>query len=61
MKTHKSNIFRFGEDFLTIGTALKLARNNIKGVLTPETISRVQANRDVVLKIVHKKKVVYGI
>jgi len=61
MKTQKSNIFHFGEDFLTIGTALKLARNNIKGVLTPETISRVQANRDVVLKIVHKKKVVYGI
>ena len=61
MKTQKSNIFHFGEDFLTISTALKLARNNIKGVLTPETISRVQANRDVVLKIVHKKKVVYGI
>ena len=58
---NKHNGFRYGEDFLTIGTALKLARNNIRGVLTPETISRVQANRDVVLKIVHKKKVVYGI
>ena len=58
---NKHNGFRYGEDFLTIGTALKLARNNIRGVLTPETISRVQANRDVILKIVHKKKVVYGI
>ena len=58
---NKHNGFRYGENFLTIGTALKLARNDIKGFLTPETISRVQANRDVVLKIVHKKKVVYGI
>ena len=58
---NKHNGFRYGEDFLSIGTALKLARNNIRGVLTPETISRVQANRDVILKIVHKKKVVYGI
>ena len=55
---NKHNGFRYGEDFLTIGMALKLARNDIKGVLTPETISRVKANRDVVLKIVHKKKVV---
>ncbi len=61
MKNNKIKYFRFGEDFLTIGVALKLARNEIKGVLTPETISRVQSNRDVVLKIVHKKKVVYGI
>ncbi|MBP1664137.1 MAG: hutH [Bacteroidetes bacterium] len=61
MKIHKTSSFRYGEDFLTIDTALKLARNEINSVLTPETISRVQANRDVVLKIVHKKKVVYGI
>ena len=58
---NKHNGFCYGEDFLTIGTALKLARNEIKGELTPETISRVRANRDVVQNIVRKQKVVYGI
>ncbi|MHB9056733.1 MAG: histidine ammonia-lyase [Paludibacteraceae bacterium] len=61
MKTSKSTVFCYGEDFLTIGTALQLARNEIKGMITPETISRVKANQESVNKIVRKRKVVYGI
>lgn len=61
MKTHKSTIFRFGEDFLTVSTALGIARNQIKGKLTAETISRIKSNNEVVKKIVRKKKTVYGI
>ncbi|MBP1637341.1 MAG: hutH, partial [Bacteroidetes bacterium] len=61
MKIHNNTSFRYGEDFLTIHTALRLARNEIKGKLTTETLSRVKANQEVVKNIVNKKKVVYGI
>lgn len=61
MKTRNNNSFRYGEDFLTIGTALRLARNETVGKLTKETLARVKASRDAVNKIVRKKKVVYGI
>lgn len=54
-------IFYYGEDVLSVGLALDIARNNVEGVLNPETRKRVQQNRDVVEKIVHKRKVVYGV
>jgi histidine ammonia-lyase len=53
--------FRYGEDELTIGMALNLARGIQKGVLTNSTRLKVQKNRDVVENIVHKKIEVYGI
>lgn len=55
------NIFYYGEDVLSVGLALDIARNKMEGVLNPDTRLRVQQNRDVVEKIVHKKKVVYGV
>lgn len=62
MKTHHSTaVFRFGEDFLTIGAALRLARNEMQGTLTDDTLARVKANQEVVRNIVSRKKVVYGI
>ncbi|HHT22927.1 MAG TPA: histidine ammonia-lyase [Bacteroidales bacterium] len=61
MKTQKSTVFRYGEDYLTISIALGIARGEIKGILTAETISRVKANQEIVKNIVRKKKVVYGI
>lgn len=54
-------IFYYGEDVLSVGLALDIARNKVEGVLNPDTRLRVQQNRDVVEKIVHKKKVVYGV
>ncbi len=61
MKTQTPKIFRYGEDFLTIATALGIVRGEVKGKLTAETISRVKANQEVVKNIVSKKKIVYGI
>jgi len=53
--------FRYGEDEMTIGRALNLARGLEKGILTATVRSKVKINRDVVENIVHNKKVVYGI
>ena len=55
------NFFRYGEDEMTIGRALNLARGIEKGILTSEVCTKVQNNRDVVEQIVHKQKIVYGI
>lgn len=53
--------FRYGEDELTIGLALRIARSEVCGILTPATRARVKKNRRVVERIVHKQKIVYGI
>ena len=53
--------FRYGEEELTIGRALNLARGLEKGILTSKVRFNVQKSRDVVEQIVHKKKIVYGI
>jgi len=53
--------FRYGEDTLTIGIALGLARGKINGLLTETTRERVNKNRKIVERIVHKQKIVYGI
>lgn len=54
-------VFNYGEDQLTVGIALDIARGKIHGVLTQIILAEVQKNRDVVERIVHKKKIVYGI
>jgi len=53
--------FLYGEEELTIGIALNLARGELQGVVSPETRARVKKNRRVVERIVHKQKIVYGI
>ncbi len=53
--------FFYGEDFLTIKIALKLADGEIKGKLSDSTIQRVNANQQVVKNIVASNKIVYGI
>ncbi len=53
--------FRYGEEEMTIGRALNLARGLEKGILTTKVRFNVQKSRDVVEQIVHKKKIVYGI
>jgi histidine ammonia-lyase len=57
----KSDKFFFGEELLTIGKAIKISEGKLKGELSPEVRLKVQGNRDVVERIVHKQKVVYGI
>jgi histidine ammonia-lyase len=58
MNTHT---FRYGEDFLTVGNALEIARGNRKGILTDNTIKIVQRCRTTVENIVHNGKTVYGV
>ena len=61
MQNNSQPVFRYGEDQLTIGRALHLARGIEKGILTAETRDRIDKNRKTVERIVHKKKIVYGI
>ncbi|MFA6581597.1 MAG: aromatic amino acid ammonia-lyase, partial [Paludibacter sp.] len=62
MQKHNSTKeFRYGEDTMTIGRALNLARGFETGILTNTVRAKVQENREVVEQIVHKKKIVYGI
>lgn len=61
MKTQHTPTFNFGQDYLTIGKALLLARNEIKGKISAKTAQKVEASYKVVQKIVKNNKVVYGI
>ncbi|WP_339877306.1 histidine ammonia-lyase [uncultured Algoriphagus sp.] len=54
-------IFRYGLDQLKAGIALKLARKEIKGILSPETQQKVQASSQAVANIAKGEKAVYGI
>ncbi|BDD00525.1 histidine ammonia-lyase [Persicobacter psychrovividus] len=53
--------FRFGQDYLTAGIALQIARGERKATLTAEQREKVIANRKVVEAIVEKGDAVYGI
>jgi histidine ammonia-lyase len=55
------NTFQYGQDHLTSSLALKLARKEIKGILSPETIQAVSQSADAVEKIAKGDKIVYGI
>jgi histidine ammonia-lyase len=54
-------VFRYGEDHMSVGLALEIARGQRTGFLDDRTIALVRSNRDVVENIVHHRKVVYGI
>lgn len=53
--------FQYGEDRMTIGRAINLARGLENGILSPVVLGKIQKNRAVVEQIVHKQKIVYGI
>ena len=53
--------FRYGQDHLTVSTALHIASGKMKGVLSPDTVSRVQASQQSVQQIIDADKTVYGI
>lgn len=61
MQKHTNTSFHYGENIMTIGTALQLARGEKQGIFSAAVREKVQRNRDVVEQIVHKKKIVYGI
>lgn len=61
MRNNKNIEFRYGEDELTIGKALDIARGLNKGILTEVVRNKVKRNWEVVENIVHKQKIVYGI
>lgn len=53
--------FQYGLDRLTSSVALKLARKEVKGILTEETKIKVKASSDAVMQISKGTKAVYGI
>lgn len=56
-----SKTFQYGEDHLTAGLALGLARGTVQGKLSAETRRKVQASHEAVAHIVAKGAAVYGI
>ncbi|AKA35347.1 histidine ammonia-lyase [Flagellimonas lutaonensis] len=58
-KSH-SNFF-FGEDHLTAGTALAIARNQVKASISATTKANIQKSAQAVSNIVEKGEPVYGI
>ena len=57
----KTAEFAYGEDHLTAGKALEIARGRLKGILTPTAREKVRASAEIVAKIVSKGEPVYGI
>lgn len=55
------NTFYYGEDHLTASIALKLARKEIQGVFSQETIKRIHESANAVAQIAQGEKAVYGI
>ncbi|GAB3222820.1 histidine ammonia-lyase [Algoriphagus aestuariicola] len=53
--------FNYGQDHLTASLALKLARKEIKGTLSPETIEKVSKSAEAVAQIAQGEAAVYGI
>lgn len=53
--------FKYGEDYLKSSLAIAIAKGEIKGILSPDTIARIQKSAAYVQKIVDKGEVVYGI
>ena len=53
--------FNYGSDHLTSGIALEIANGNVKGILSPDTISRVKKSEADVQEIISSNKTVYGV
>lgn len=54
-------VFKYGEDHLTAGKALAIARGKLKGIITEETYDRIVSSKKVVANIVEEGEAVYGI
>lgn len=54
-------VFLFGEDYLTAGIALAIARRKTQGKISATARKKVRANRQIVENIVEKGDAVYGI
>lgn len=53
--------FHYGQDTLTASLALGLARKELKGILNPETVKKIQDSAAAVEKIAQGEAIVYGI
>ncbi|MCU0400795.1 MAG: aromatic amino acid ammonia-lyase, partial [Algoriphagus sp.] len=53
--------FHYGQDSLTASLALGLARKEITGILSPETVQKIQNSAAAVEKIAQGEAIVYGI
>jgi histidine ammonia-lyase len=54
-------VFDYGEDFLTVGLAIDLAKGLVKGQLSADVLQKVDQSSSWVQQIVAEKNVVYGI
>jgi histidine ammonia-lyase len=54
-------IFNYGIDKLTVGTAIALAKGKLKGVIGREAAKKIETSHDHVKQIVENNKTVYGI
>ena len=59
--TTSKKIFFFGEDHLTAGIALEIARGKIKGQISKSTRKKIETSNEVVTTIVERGLPVYGI
>lgn len=53
--------FYYGVDILTVATALQLAADRRKGVLSPTAIERIEKSRQHINRIVENNQTVYGV
>lgn len=53
--------FQFGEDHLTAGIALDIAKGTVKGALSENCLEKIKASQTRVQNIVDKGEIVYGI
>lgn len=53
--------FSYGIDHLTAGLALGIARGKIKGVISKESIKKINASSTIIDKIVDSRQVLYGV
>lgn len=53
--------FRYGQDYLTAGKALQIARGQLDGILEAKSLEKVSRSRAIVEKIANGDEAVYGI
>ena len=53
--------FQYGQDTLTASIALGLARKELTGILSPETVQKIKKSAEAVEKIAQGEAIVYGI
>lgn len=53
--------FSYGEDYLTSGIAIKIARGEVQGIISQASRTKIQQSRRIVENIVEKGDPVYGI